>query len=88
MRHKLISKQPKWFLLPLMLFLFTQVSFAATENAYDKTVMHPAIPLLDEQGQHVLTTGNAYSPRSSCGSSGCHDYDAITHAYHFEMGRD
>ncbi len=88
MQHKSPSRQHPWFILPWMLFLFTQVTLAATENAYDKTVMHPAIPLLDEQGQHVLTTGNAYSPRTSCGSSGCHDYDAITHAYHFEMGRD
>ncbi len=88
MQHQFHPRQYKWFLLPFMLFLCTQVTLAATENAYDKTVMHPAIPLLDEQGKHVLTTGNAYSPRSSCGSSGCHDYDSITHAYHFEMGRD
>jgi hypothetical protein len=78
-----------------MMLFFTQAVVAATpevtpkvKNAYDKTVMHPAIPLLDEQGNHVLNTGNPYSPKTSCGSSGCHDYDAITHAYHFEMGRD
>ncbi|MCK5897720.1 MAG: cytochrome C [Methylococcales bacterium] len=97
MRDKSISRRHKWFLLPLMLLFFTQIAMGATPlpnakpkvvNAYDKTVMHPAIPLLDEAGNHVLNTGNAYSPKTSCGSSGCHDYDSITHAYHFEMGRD
>jgi len=58
------------------------------ENAYDKPVDHPAIPLLDEAGNHVLDSGKPYSSKISCGSSGCHDYDSITHAYHFEMGRD
>ncbi len=57
-------------------------------NKVDAPVLHPAIPLLDEGGGHVLDSGKPYSPRQSCGSSNCHDYDAITHAYHFEMGRD
>ena len=47
-------------------------------------VLHLAIPLLDEQGNHVLDSQKAYSPKMSCG--GCHDYDAITSAYHFDMG--
>ncbi len=57
-------------------------------NRVDQPVLHPAIPLLDEEGRHVLESGRPYSPRQSCGSSNCHDYDAITSAYHFEMGRD
>ncbi len=57
-------------------------------NELDQPVLHPAIPLLDEAGRHVLESGRPYSPRTSCGSSNCHDYDAITRAYHFEMGRD
>ncbi len=60
----------------------------ATTNRVDQPVLHPAIPLLDENGNHVLDSGKPYSPRQSCGSSNCHDYDAITSAYHFEMGRD
>ncbi len=51
-------------------------------------VLHPAIPILDEQGEHVLDSGKPYSSKTTCGTSGCHDYDAITSAYHFEMGRD
>ncbi|MDH3973063.1 MAG: cytochrome C [Deltaproteobacteria bacterium] len=53
--------------------------------------LHPAIPLYDEDGAHVLDSAKPYSPRKSCGNGdggGCHDYEAITHAYHFEMGRD
>ena len=62
--------------------------FAGTLQAADLPELHPAIPLLDEQGQHVLDSGQPYSPRQSCGEGGCHDYDKINHAYHFEMGRD
>ena len=48
-------------------------------------VLHPAIPILDEQGEHVLDSGKNYSARTTCGD--CHDYDAITSAFHFDMGR-
>ncbi len=57
-------------------------------NEYDKAVPHPPIPLLDEDGVNVLTSQKAYSPKKSCAGSGCHDYDKITSAYHFQMGRD
>ncbi len=50
-----------------------------------ETVMHPAIPIIDKDGVHVLDSGKAYSARETCGN--CHDYDAITSAYHFDMGR-
>ena len=69
-----------------MLLMFSN-SYAAV-NEFDKPVNHPPIPLLDEQGVHVLESNNPYSPKQSCEGSGCHDYEAITHAYHFEMGRD
>ncbi len=57
-------------------------------RAADTPVLHPAIPILDEAGNHVLDSGNPYSSRTSCGTSGCHDYEKITSAFHFEMGRD
>lgn len=60
----------------------------ATANEIDELVPHPAIPLLDEAGDHVLNSGKPYSPRTSCGTGGCHDYEAITNAFHFETGRD
>lgn len=73
-------------LLMGMMILVGQAN--ARVNWIDKPVEHPPIPLLDEDGQHVLNTGKPYSPRTTCAGSGCHDYDKITSAYHFEMGRD
>ncbi|OQK18239.1 hypothetical protein AU255_10515 [Methyloprofundus sedimenti] len=69
-----------------LLFMFTN-SYAVM-NAFDKPVNHPPIPLLDEQGNHVLESNNPYSPKKSCAGSGCHDYEALTHAFHFQQGRD
>ena len=79
----------KWFAgasFFFMLFMFT--NGYAVVNSFDKALDHPPIPLLDEQGNHVLDSNKPYSPKKSCEGSGCHDYEAITHAYHFEMGRD
>ena len=62
---------------------------------------HPKIPLLDEQGNNVIEMakkngqklvlngivyykGAPYSPEKTCGS--CHNYKAITKAYHFQIG--
>ncbi len=73
--------------------LFFTLIIAST-NAFalgseiDQPVIHPAIPILDESGNHVLDSGAAYSAKTTCGTAGCHDYEKITHAYHFEMGRD
>lgn len=75
------------------LFLLTSL-FIISANSYsavisiDKPVLHPAIPLLDEAGSHVLNSQKPYSAKTTCGTGGCHDYEKITHAYHFEMGRD
>ncbi len=59
----------------------------AQANIYDEPGIHIPIPLYDEDGNHVLDSGKAYSPKTSCGGS-CHDYEKITHAYHIEQGRD
>lgn len=69
-------------------FLGFFLAGAAGANTLDQSVLHPAIPLLDEQGRHVLDSGQPYSSRTSCGTAGCHDYDSITHAFHMEQGRD
>lgn len=81
-----IKKAAKGF-MALSLF----ISFNAGQAMADEQVLHPAIPLYDENGTHVLDSNKPYSSRKSCGNnggSGCHDYDAITRAYHFEFGRD
>ncbi|MFK5986701.1 MAG: cytochrome C [Pseudomonadota bacterium] len=74
------------YLWSILLMIAMQNTYAA--NSFDQTYLHPAIPLLDEAGNHVLNSGNAYSSKTSCGSSSCHDYESITKAYHFQMGRD
>ncbi len=83
------KRKRKWFMLTIFLFLsgLTQAVHAAV-NDFDKIVDHPPIPVLDEQGNHVLESGNPYSPKMTCAGSGCHDYDEMTKAYHFQQGRD
>ncbi len=74
--------------IALILFLALEASFIqqVSANEVDEPRAHPAIPLLDEDGKHVLDSNKPYSSKQSCG--GCHDYDKITHAYHFEQGHD
>jgi len=77
----------------LSFVLFQQLPAYAQSNVFDAPVLHPAIPLVDETGQHVLATGKPYSSRMSCGNAaggggGCHDLDKISSAYHFEMGHE
>lgn len=73
--------------LVIAIILIGQQAFA-NANAYDKSYIHPAIPILDEDGNHVLNSAKAYSSKMTCGNASCHDYDAITSAFHFQMGRD
>lgn len=75
-------------MLSLMLLMGGLSLAHAGVNVFDELVDHPKIPMLDESGTNVLDSGNPYSPKKTCEGSGCHDYDAINHAYHFEMGRD
>ncbi len=79
----------KMVVLSGFLFLFVSVGqVEAAINDMDKPILHPAIPLLDEDGNHVLDSANPYSSKVTCGTGGCHDYEAITHAFHIEQGRD
>ena len=62
---------------------------------------HPAVQLLDRNGNPIASqldsgdtitaangsvykAGPAYSPKATCGK--CHDYNAVTKAYHFREG--
>ena len=80
--------RPSFLLVVLFALSVISSGVYAAENPVDQALLHPAIPLLDEAGNHVRESGKPYSPKTSCGSSSCHDYDKITHAYHFETGRD
>ena len=47
---------------------------------------HPEFTLVDYDGNEISPDSNIpYSPKNTCGE--CHDYDAITNAYHFQQGR-
>jgi len=52
----------------------------------------PPFLLRDEQGEVInpvqgMNDRVPYSPRQTCGASGCHDYAKITEGYHFQQGR-
>jgi hypothetical protein len=72
-------------LISIAVFLIV-LSPKLSANEIDNPRAHPAIPLLDEDGNHVLNSNKPYSAKQSCQE--CHDYKKITHAYHFETGRD
>lgn len=62
-----------------ILFLFTP-SKGAEESC------HPDLVLIDYDGNEIsLESNTPYSPKNTCGE--CHEYDDITNAYHFQMGR-
>ncbi len=52
----------------------------------------PPFQLRDEAGNVIDPTKGVndtvpYSPKQTCGASGCHDYGKITEGYHFTQGR-
>lgn len=70
-------------------FLFSSASNQAQDPTSSDWDGHPDVTLLDEAGNPVDPTAPSpapYSPKQTCGQ--CHDYDAITAAYHFQMGAD
>ncbi len=83
-----MSHHTKDYLLSALLLLVALLPGHGRAQAIDDAKAHPAIPILDEAGVHVLQSGKPYSTKMTCGTAGCHDYDSITHAFHFETGRD
>jgi len=52
----------------------------------------PPFPLRDEAGKVIdpskgVNDTMPYSPRQTCGASGCHDYAKITEGFHFTQGK-
>jgi hypothetical protein len=52
----------------------------------------PPYQLRDEQGGIIdpvrgVNASVPYSPRQTCATTGCHDYDKITQGYHFTQGK-
>ena len=74
--------------LSILFLSFISQNALSAPHSMDTPHVHPAIPLLDESGNHVLENGKPYSSKMTCGTGGCHDYESITHAFHIEQGRD
>lgn len=74
-------KKSIFFMLPaLVVFLASGLARTFVEEP------HPYITLIDYDGNEISLESNVpYSPKNTCGE--CHDYDAITNAYHFQQGR-
>ncbi len=81
---------PKVLILSLTILFFPILSYG-----------HPPVKLLDKNGNPIINelsstdtitaangsvykAGPAYSPKQTCGK--CHDYQAITRAFHFREG--
>ena len=76
-----MMKKRIFLMLFFCVFLFPPGLYAAAEEE-----PHPEITLIDYDGNAISLDSNvAYSPKNTCGE--CHDYDAITNAYHFQQGR-
>ena len=76
-----MMKKRIFFMLSVFVFLFAPGLCVAAEAE-----PHPEITLIDYDGNEISLNSNIpYSPKNTCGE--CHDYDAITNAYHFQQGR-
>ncbi len=101
MKSKSIMKKQRMIIILILLisFLFSceksLPSKSPTEsNDIAKRALGvcPPFPLRDEQGQAINPVKGAndavpYSPRQTCGTSGCHDYNKITEGFHFAQGK-
>ena len=68
-----------FFMLFGFVFLFAPGLCVAAEEE-----PHPEITLIDYDGNEISLESNIpYSPKNTCGE--CHEYDAITNAYHFQQ---
>ena len=90
----MIKKQFGRFCLPVLVFvmtLFSTVVYAASKYAF--TDVCPPFFLRDDAGTIINpvaeeNTTKPYSPKQTCGLTGCHNYEKITEAYHFQQGKD
>lgn len=82
LKRRPYKMRKRMILYPLCLFLVLSV-FAVSFAEDDE---HPEVFLLDYEENDILPESNVpYSPKNTCG--GCHDYETITNAYHFQQGR-
>ena len=94
---RLFGAAHKNFIVPMCLAALLSVSWMFSAFAVSPPKVFsgvcPPFFLRDEQGQIINPVKNEnatipYSPKQTCGLSGCHDYDKITKGYHFQQGKD
>ncbi|MGW8226774.1 MAG: hypothetical protein ACWGOY_13620, partial [Anaerolineales bacterium] len=72
----------------ILVFLFAGSEVFASSPLIpeqENSSLHPTFPLLDEQGENVLDSGEPVSTLNTCGA--CHDTDFIsTHSFHADVG--
>jgi hypothetical protein len=96
-RKKKLFSPGKRYAVPALLAVAFSLSLScanAAPPAEDKYALrsHDGVRIWEQLSEtdiitlngHVYRAGPAYSPKATCGS--CHDYDAITRAYHFREG--
>lgn len=77
------SRRTALALLIAMLALVLPAGVASAQTS----PLHPTFPLLDEDGENVLDSGQPLSTMESCGA--CHDTDFIAgHSFHTSVGLD
>ncbi len=73
---------------------FPLILIAKTESKTNSfTGVCPPFYIKDERGEIInpVTNQNTdvpYSPKQTCGTAGCHNYEKITMGYHFQQGKD
>ena len=89
---KYLKSKPLIYLTSLLLLVILVLGGVAVGRAAGPTPIqvspiHPTFPLLDDQGENVLESGDAVSTMNTCGA--CHDTDFIEgHSFHADAGLD
>jgi thiosulfate reductase cytochrome b subunit len=72
-------------ILTLAIGIGTVLASPKPAPAEQASPLHPDFPLIDANGENVLTSGSSISTMQTCGQ--CHDTEFIqTHAFHSDLG--
>jgi hypothetical protein len=100
MRRKYSKWRNALLLVVMVLVVVPDISFLAVagpqtgkDNSGAFVGVCPPFFIRDEKGVPInpVKGENAevpYSPKQTCGTVGCHDYEKITIGYHFQQGKD
>jgi len=93
------GEKMKKIVMLLLIFTFCLISFSIYAENQNKTTKKvfpsgvcPPFYLKDESGNvidpvHNINANKPYSPKQTCGTTGCHDYNKITEGFHFMQGK-